>query len=183
MRGPKSAPPPDWDDNLEASSNRTKLTFFRWAFRLKKQEGHISQSGKESQRSRLQESQRAPETPGRHKQTPDCLSQTPGRVPLASQSQAKTEDGHTDQLRSVFQNGKVADIQPCSEGLHHILFKFGLLMISLNFFLGWIDCVSLSCCNTKSCPRFNHSIDLRWIWITFRLLSTLYNLTMPLAVK
>lgn len=53
---------------------------------------------------------------------------------MASQSQAKTEDGHTDQLRSVFQNGKVADIQPCSEGLHHILFKFGLLMIS--FFSG-----------------------------------------------
>lgn len=63
---------------------RAKLRFCLWLSRVKKQEGHDSHTGKESQRPRLQELQREPVTPGRHKHAPVCLLQTSGRVPSRS---------------------------------------------------------------------------------------------------
>lgn len=84
MRGPKVPRSPDpvgREGELGESLSSARLKFFNWASMVKKQEGHVSQAGKESQCPRLQVSQRAPVTPGRHRQAPVCLSQTPGRVP------------------------------------------------------------------------------------------------------
>lgn len=63
---------------------RAKLRFRLWLSRVKKQEGHDSHVGKESQCPRLQELQRDPVTPGRHKHAPVCLLQPSGRVPSGS---------------------------------------------------------------------------------------------------
>lgn len=63
---------------------RAELRFCLWMSRVKKQEGHDSHVGKESQRPRPQELQRGPVTPGRHKHAPVCLLQPPGRVPSGS---------------------------------------------------------------------------------------------------
>lgn len=63
---------------------RAKLRFCLWLSRVKKQEGHDSHTGKESQCPRLQELQREPVTPGRHKHAPVCLLHTSGRVPSGS---------------------------------------------------------------------------------------------------
>ena len=95
MRGPKfprSPALPGWIGNFVESLSRAELKFFLWASRVKKQEGHVSQPGKESQCPRLQTSQRAPVTPGRHKQAPVFLSQTSGSVPSASHRHTSEEE-------------------------------------------------------------------------------------------
>lgn len=91
IRGPKLSPPGRVGKRGESLS-RAKLKFCLWASRVKKQEGHVSQAGKESQCPRLQESQRAPVMPGRHKQAPVCLSQPSGRVPSASHRHSVEEE-------------------------------------------------------------------------------------------
>lgn len=70
---------------------RARLRFRLWLSRVKKQEGHDSHTGKESQRPRLQELQRDPVMPGRHKHTPVCLLQPSGRVPSGSHWHAGKE--------------------------------------------------------------------------------------------
>ena len=84
LKFPRSAAPPGREGKLGESLSKAKLRFCLCASRMKKQEGHVSQVGKESQCPLLQELQRVPVTPGLHKQAPVCLSQTSGRVPSAS---------------------------------------------------------------------------------------------------
>jgi len=92
IRGPRSPSPTGREGNLRENLSRAKLRFCLWASMAKKQEGHVSQPGKESQWPRLHESQRVPLTPGRHKQAPVCLLQTSGSVPSASQRHAVEEE-------------------------------------------------------------------------------------------
>lgn len=87
MRGPNfpiSVSPPGREGSTGESLSRATLRFRLCASSVKKQEGHVSQAGKESQCPRPQESQRLPMTPGRHRQAPVCSSQTSGRVPSKS---------------------------------------------------------------------------------------------------
>lgn len=108
MRGPKfprSPSPPGREGTLVKSLSRAKLRFCLWASRVKKQEGHVSQAGKESQCPRLQESQRAPVIPGRHKQAPVCLSQTSERVPSASHRHAAEEETRrSEDKKNIFKH-------------------------------------------------------------------------------
>lgn len=108
MRDPKfskSLSPRGGEGKLGESLSRVKLRFRLWASRVKKQEGHVSQAGKESQCPRLQESQRAPVTPGRHKHAPVCLSQTSGVVPPASQRHAVEEEtGRSEDKKYTFKH-------------------------------------------------------------------------------
>lgn len=85
IRGPKLTP--EWSGVVGKCGVmliRAKLRFCLWLSRVKKQEGHDSHIGKVSQCPRLQESQRDPVTPCRHKHTPVFLLQPSGRVPSGS---------------------------------------------------------------------------------------------------
>lgn len=83
-KSPRSPVLPGRVGKCEERLSRARLKFCLWESRVKKQEGHALQVGKESQCPRLQELQRAPVIPGRHKQAPVFLSQPSGRVPTAS---------------------------------------------------------------------------------------------------
>lgn len=91
---------------LGASLSRAELRDCRWVSRVKKQEGHVSQAGKESQWPRLQESQRAPEIPTRQEHTPVCLLQTSGTVPSASHRHAGKKR-HEDPMKSKCLYGEI----------------------------------------------------------------------------
>lgn len=83
---PRSPEPPGRDGIFKVNFSRAKLKLCRCVSMEKKQEGHILQVGKESQRPLMHESHRAPVMPGRHKQLPVCLLQT--WVPSGSHIQA-----------------------------------------------------------------------------------------------
>lgn len=91
---PRPPSPPGREGTPLASLCRVALSVCLLASRLKKQEGHVSQDGNESQRPRPHESQRGPVTPGRHKHAPVCPSQTSGRVPSVSHAHAAGTTKH-----------------------------------------------------------------------------------------
>lgn len=95
MRSPRFSTvpaPPGRVGSLGEYLSRAKVMFLRCESRVKKQEGHSSQAGKESQCPALQESQRVPVTPGRHRHSPVSLLQTSGRVPSASHWHAAEDE-------------------------------------------------------------------------------------------
>ena len=86
-RCPGTGPePPPGSERLEESCCTNKERLLSWASRLRKQEGQVGHLGKLSQWPRLQESQRSPVTPGRHKHAPVLCSQL--AVPRGSHWQA-----------------------------------------------------------------------------------------------
>lgn len=103
MRGPNlsgSAAPVGREGTPGDSLSRATLRFLLCASRVKKQEGHISQAGNESQCPRLQVSQRGPVMPGLHRQVPVCLSQTSGSVPSVSHWHAVVDEISTVKYRN-----------------------------------------------------------------------------------
>lgn len=95
IRGPKLAPEVSGVVGVVGKVGeilfRARLMFCLWLSRVKKQDGHDSHVGKESQWPRLQESQRDPVTPGRQEHTPVSLLQPSGRVPSRLHRQAGKE--------------------------------------------------------------------------------------------